>query len=34
MKNYNSVTLALIDYFNGKLSKKEFNKLYPKCKFK
>ena len=34
MKTYNSVTLALIDYYNGKLSKQEFNKLYPKCRFK
>lgn len=34
MKNYNSVTEALIDYFKGNLSKSDFNKLYPKCRFK
>ena len=25
MKNYNSVTEALLDYYNGKLSKDDFN---------
>ena len=34
MKNYNSVTKAMLDYYNGKLSKDDFNKLYPKCRFK
>jgi len=34
MKNYNSVTEALLDYYNGKLSKDDFNRLYPKCRFK
>jgi hypothetical protein len=34
MKNYNSVTEALLDYYNDKLSKGDFNRLYPKCRFK
>ena len=33
-KKYSSVTRALLDYYNGKLTKQEFNLLYPKCRFK
>ena len=34
MKKYNTVTEALLDYYNGESSKEKFNKLYPKCGFK
>lgn len=34
MSKYNNVTEALLAYYGGKLSKEDFNKLYPKCRMR